>query len=67
LGVFQSQQKMSFLFKSKPKSPNDLVKLTRESIQKLDAQNDGKKNNEEISKNLVAMKNILYGDGGISL
>jgi calcium binding protein 39 len=28
---------MSFLFKSKPKSPIELVKLTREGIHKLDA------------------------------
>jgi Mo25-like len=60
---------MSFLFKPKQKTPHELVKATEESILKLDA-GDAKKvvvlliqPNEEITKNLAAMKLILYGDG----
>lgn len=56
---------MSFLFKAKTKTPVELVKHTKEAISKLE--NDNKKSNEEISKNLVSMKNILYGDGGMSV
>jgi len=55
---------MSFLFiKPKPKSPQELVKNTRDAILKLESGGDKRKANEEISRNLVAMKNILYGDG----
>jgi hypothetical protein len=53
---------MSFLFK-KQKTPQELVKSTEELIQKLDRA----KTNEELSRNLTAMKNILYGDGSIAL
>jgi calcium binding protein 39 len=71
---------MSFLFKPKPKSPSELVKATRDAIVRLDSgvveskkgfgatfkKSDGEKQTvEDISKNLLAMKNILYGDGGI--
>ncbi|KAI8894927.1 Mo25-like protein [Globomyces pollinis-pini] len=55
---------MSFLFKPKPKSPAELVKNTKECIAKLESsQGDVRKSNEEISKNVIQMKNILYGDG----
>ncbi|KAI8854394.1 Mo25-like protein [Chytridium lagenaria] len=54
---------MSFLFiKPKTRSAFELVKSTKDNLQRLD-QNDKKKANEEISKNLIAMKVILYGDG----
>jgi calcium binding protein 39 len=67
---------MAFLFKSKPKTPSELVKSTRDAILKLDSgvvekkgfatpfkKSDGEKQNiEEISKNLLSMKNILYGE-----
>lgn len=53
---------MSFLFKTKTKTPQELVKSARDSIIKLES-GDKKKANEEISRNLVSMKNILYGDG----
>ncbi|KAJ3313838.1 hypothetical protein HDV04_001399 [Boothiomyces sp. JEL0838] len=49
-------------FKPKQKSPTELVKITKDSISKLDS-GDSRKLNEEISKNLVSMKNVLYGDG----
>lgn len=44
--------------KSKFKSPQDLVKKTKESLEKLD---DSKKTVEEASKMLVALKQSLYG------
>lgn len=53
---------MSFLFKSKPKSPFELVKQTLDLVTKAES-GDGKKANEEITKNLAAIKLILYGDG----
>ncbi|KAI9101235.1 Mo25-like protein [Phlyctochytrium arcticum] len=53
---------MSFLFKARPRTPAELVRGTKESVLKLDT-GDRKKANEEISKNLIAMKTILYGDG----
>ncbi|KAJ3189146.1 Calcium-binding protein 39 [Gaertneriomyces sp. JEL0708] len=53
---------MSFLFKAKPRTPAELVRGTKDAVFKLDA-GDRKKANEEISKNLIAMKSILYGDG----
>jgi calcium binding protein 39 len=54
---------MAFLFKPKQKTPAELVRTTQEAIQKLE-QGDGRRTNEEISKNLSQIKNILYGDGG---
>lgn len=51
------------IFKAKSKTPAELVRSTKDSIQKLDGGGDVKKANEEISKCLVSMKNILYGDG----
>jgi calcium binding protein 39 len=70
---------MAFLFKSKTKTPAELVKSTKESIIKVEngivekkgfgapfKKSDSEKQTvEEISKNLFAMKTILYGDGGI--
>ncbi|KAH6564176.1 hypothetical protein BASA50_006866 [Batrachochytrium salamandrivorans] len=53
---------MSFLFKQKAKTPVELVRGIKESLGRLDG-GDVKKSNEDISKHLVAMKNILYGDG----
>ncbi|KAI8807194.1 Mo25-like protein [Cladochytrium replicatum] len=53
---------MAFLFKQRPRSPQELVRGVRDAIYKLDT-NDRRKANEEISKNLIAMKTILYGDG----
>ncbi|RKP20235.1 calcium binding protein 39-like protein [Rozella allomycis CSF55] len=52
---------MSFLFKPKLKSPQDLVKSTREAIIKLE-QKSSEKATEEISKNLFSMKSIFYGE-----
>ncbi|CAG8598538.1 23035_t:CDS:10 [Gigaspora rosea] len=55
---------MSFLplFKTKSKTPHELVKSVKDAINKLDGV-DKKKASEDISKNLIAMKNILYGEG----
>jgi calcium binding protein 39 len=53
---------MSSFWKSKPKSPQELVKCLKETIPKLDHQGDKKKVNEEISKTLVLIKGILYGE-----
>ncbi|CEP14540.1 hypothetical protein [Parasitella parasitica] len=49
------------IFKSKQKTPHELVKLVKDSIQKLDGP-DKRKSTEEISKNLILIKNILYGE-----
>ncbi|KAJ3126675.1 Calcium-binding protein 39 [Nowakowskiella sp. JEL0407] len=55
---------MAFIFRKGPKSPHELVRSTKDAIAKLDSSSgDKKKANEEISKNLVSMKTILYGDG----
>ncbi|KAJ9052736.1 Hym1p [Entomophthora muscae] len=53
---------MNFLFKTKTKSPAELVKIARENITKLEG-GDNKKNKEEVAKSLASMKQILYGDG----
>ncbi|KAL1924992.1 uncharacterized protein VTP21DRAFT_4646 [Calcarisporiella thermophila] len=49
------------IFKSKQKTPHDLVKNVRDAISRLEGP-DKKKANDDISKNLIAMKTILYGD-----
>ncbi|KAI8641531.1 Mo25-like protein [Parasitella parasitica] len=49
------------IFKPKQKTPKDLVKLVNDSILKLDGP-DKRKSTEEISKNLILIKNILYGE-----
>lgn len=54
-------------FKTKPRTPPDLVRGLRDAIPKLEAGPPGgetrRKANEEVSKNLQAIKGILYGDG----
>jgi calcium binding protein 39 len=52
---------MSF-WKTKAKTPAELVKSLKETIPKLEHQGDKKKINEEISKTLVLIKGILYGE-----
>eukprot|EP00127_Corallochytrium_limacisporum_P004736 Clim_evm90s172 gene=Clim_evmTU90s172 len=60
---------MSFLFKSKNKSPQDIAKTTREALAILEKKEKGsndkavEKANEDITKSLFAIKQILYGDG----
>ncbi|KXN71801.1 Mo25-like protein [Conidiobolus coronatus NRRL 28638] len=51
---------MNFLFKSKSKSPAELVRGVRESIPRLELPD--KKGKEDATKYLSAMKNILLGD-----
>ncbi|KAJ3056826.1 mo25 protein [Rhizophlyctis rosea] len=53
---------MSFLFKARTRTPGELVRGTKDAVLRLDS-GDRKRANEEISKNLIAMKTILYGDG----
>jgi calcium binding protein 39 len=55
---------MSFLFKKKALAPADLIKNTKDAILKLQEKNQ-ESTNVEISKYLVNIKNILYGDNGL--
>ena len=48
-------------FKSKTKTPFELVKTLKESIPKLESL-EKRKLNDEISKTLLLMKSILYGE-----
>ncbi|KAG0310106.1 mo25 protein [Dissophora globulifera] len=48
-------------FKSKPKTPHELARNLKESIQKLEGP-DKRKATEDISKILVVIKTMLYGD-----
>lgn len=54
-------------FKTKPRTPPDIVRGLRDAIPKLDAGPPGtearRKASEEVSRNLQAIKGILYGDG----
>lgn len=50
------------MFFKQKKTPHELVKSVKDSIHKLDGV-DRKKAGEDISKNLLAMKTILCGDG----
>ncbi|KAG0168185.1 Calcium-binding protein 39 [Apophysomyces sp. BC1034] len=49
------------IFKPKHKTPHDIVKHVKDSIQRLDG-SDKRKATEDVSKYLVYMKNILYGE-----
>jgi len=53
---------MHIFSRSKQKTPHELVKNVKDAIHKLDGV-DRRKASEEISRNLLAMKTILYGDG----
>ncbi|KAF9960444.1 mo25 protein [Mortierella alpina] len=48
-------------FKSKPKTPHELIRNLKESIPKLDGP-EKRKATEDVSKILVAIKTMLYGD-----
>ncbi|KAJ3138792.1 hypothetical protein HK100_012252 [Physocladia obscura] len=52
-----------FGFTRAKRTPLDLVKGIKDSLAKLAVAADRRKVNEDISKNLAAMKVILYGDG----
>ncbi|PWN30191.1 Mo25-like protein [Jaminaea rosea] len=58
---------MNFIFKSKHRTPADLVKHLRDAVGRMESQggsSEGKrKAGEEVSKCLYQMKVILYGDG----
>ena len=58
---------MSFLFKPKQKSPAELVRQTKELLLQKTGGDEQAKVLEEVSKNLLAMKNLLYGttDNGV--
>ncbi|KAF7729265.1 mo25 protein [Apophysomyces ossiformis] len=51
------------IFKPKQKTPHDLVRHVKEAIHRLDG-SDRRKATEDISKYLLSMKNILYGEDG---
>jgi calcium binding protein 39 len=57
-------------WRSKTRTPPELVKALRDNIGKLDAGYAGsesrRKAAEEISKTLTQIKAVLYGDGGMS-
>ncbi|KZT70657.1 Mo25-like protein [Daedalea quercina L-15889] len=54
-------------FKSKPRTPPDLVRGLRDALPRLEAGQPGsevrRKAGEEVAKNLQQIKAILYGDG----
>ncbi|EIW75607.1 mo25 protein [Coniophora puteana RWD-64-598 SS2] len=54
-------------FKTKQRTPSDLVRGLRDAIPKLESGAPGsetrRKANDEVSKNLQQIKGILYGDG----
>lgn len=54
-------------FKTKPRTPPDLVRGLRDAVPKLESAPPGsearRKANEEVLKNLQQVKAILYGDG----
>ncbi|KAH6904135.1 mo25 protein [Coprinopsis sp. MPI-PUGE-AT-0042] len=54
-------------FKTKPRTPPDLVRGLRDAIPKLEHSAPGgetrRKSTEEVSKNLQQIKSLLYGDG----
>ncbi|MFO0002454.1 MAG: hypothetical protein ACK559_15095, partial [bacterium] len=60
---------MSFvkeIFKAKPKAPRELVSATTHLLEQLKTRREGKvmeKTVEDISKHLLSMKGILFGDG----
>lgn len=58
---------MNFIFKSKQKTPTELVRSLREAVGRLEGSNTSaegrRKASEEVSKNLFQMKIILQGDG----
>ncbi|KAG0172904.1 mo25 protein [Apophysomyces sp. BC1034] len=51
------------IFKPKQKTPHDLVRHVKDAILRLDG-SDKRKATEDISKYLLSMKNILYGEDG---
>ncbi|RKP11196.1 Mo25-like protein [Thamnocephalis sphaerospora] len=51
---------MNIFFRNRSKSPHELVKIVRDSVARLGSPD--RKAAEDISKCLVAMKMILYGD-----
>ncbi|KIJ16228.1 hypothetical protein PAXINDRAFT_75955 [Paxillus involutus ATCC 200175] len=54
-------------FKTKPRTPPDLVRGLRDAIPKLESGAPGsetrRKASEEVSRNIQAIKGVLYGDG----
>ncbi|KAJ3672999.1 hypothetical protein LUZ60_006373 [Juncus effusus] len=59
---------MKGLFKSKPRTPADVVRQTRELLVYLDLNSSGRDNKREekmaeLSKNIRELKSILYGSG----
>ncbi|KAG5436962.1 hypothetical protein PCANB_001372 [Pneumocystis canis] len=59
---------MAFFFNRKQKSVQDIVRGVKDGIQRLEVPGsaaDRRRAQEEVARNLQAMKVLLYGDGGI--
>ncbi|KAG1772228.1 armadillo-type protein [Suillus placidus] len=67
----QSLSTTTNFFKTKPRTPPDIVRGLRDAIPKLESGPPGsetrRKAREEVSRNLQAIKGILYGDGDLLL
>ncbi|CDK25884.1 unnamed protein product [Kuraishia capsulata CBS 1993] len=53
---------MAFLFKRNPKTPSELVRMMNEQVTKLDTAQDKKKVQDEVSRYLLQIREILLGD-----
>ncbi|ODV83960.1 hypothetical protein CANARDRAFT_201931 [[Candida] arabinofermentans NRRL YB-2248] len=53
---------MAFLFKRNPKTPAELVRAMNEQVTKLDSTSDKKKVQDEVTRYLTSVKNILNGE-----
>jgi len=53
---------MAFIFGKSKLKPAEVLKSTKENLQKIESANDPKKYSEELTRNLAAMKLVLYGD-----
>ncbi|ORX92100.1 calcium binding protein 39-like protein, partial [Basidiobolus meristosporus CBS 931.73] len=53
---------MNIFFKSKTKSPQEVVRTLKDAMERLDSA-EWRRATEDVSKSLLAMKNILYGEG----
>ncbi|KAK8592220.1 hypothetical protein V6N13_062806 [Hibiscus sabdariffa] len=65
---YSSSTRMKGLFKSKPRTPADIVRQTRDLLGYASRSTDGRESKREekmieLSKNLRELKSILYGNG----
>ncbi|KAI9018382.1 Mo25-like protein [Hyaloraphidium curvatum] len=54
---------MSFLFKTKPRAPPDLVRQTKDAIHRIERDPERRKPAEDLAKCLLEMKRVLHGGG----